>query len=481
MKDKNEGTSKELMTINEEKAEETDSQSQFSYGSTQISSNEIFSSVDKSSDSFVHKSDSSPKDSSKVIINAKPVNEQISSKDQSNEEKFLGDKDEDILRLFHETVEIYEKEHSERRESNEEEIIKSYQENFKKLERESSKNSEEDYDESDENYTTGGETEDETDDSNKARNGESTDDNTDVEVETVRKNIENHLKIFEHRKTNKRCLKEREKYIKENYDLDFFFKSQLKLYQSSLIITEKSYHDLFFNMENENILFLLTIIRDKVYQLYIELIKPLEKNIEQAHELIKNKIKTFEGHEVTKEKAWQCHITEMKNQAQLFVTYGKSLPGFNNISSRDFTAIIGDNLAVLVGFKITKLYIKDECYYIIDHIQMCKYWQRRFFGEAILNNILDFHHKLNNLKLSNHELALMIPFVLTSTGLDTLLFAIKIYNSFFYFNIIEIELEDEHTVRELNLYYARALIYELSLNCRSSEFVKEISNVRFNF
>lgn len=421
MKDKNEGTSKELMTINEEKTEETDSQSQFSYGSTQVSSNEKFSSVGKSSESpSDEKSDTSPKENSKGV----PDNGQISPKDKKREEQGseeLNEKEE-MLRLFHETVEIYEKEHSERRESNEEEIIKSYQENIEKFERESSKNSDENYDESDESYTTGGETTGgETDDSNTTK-GESTDDNTDVEVESVRKKVESQLKIFENRKSNKRSLKEREKYIKENYDLDFFFKSQLKLYQSSRIITEKSYHDLFFNMENENILFLLTIIRDKVYQLYIELIKPLEKNIEQAHELIKNKIKTFEGHEVTKEKAWQCHITEMKNQAQLFVAYGKSLPGFNNISSKDFTAIIGDNLAVLVGFKITKLYIKNECYYVIDHIQMCKYWLRKFFGEAILNNILDFHHKLNNLKLSNHELALMIPFVLTSTGLNAFIY-----------------------------------------------------------
>ena len=46
---------------------------------------------------------------------------------------------------------------------------------------------------------------------------------------------------------------------------------------------------------------------------------------------------------------------------------------------------------------------------------------------------------------------------------------------------IDAPLVDENCIRQLNLYYAKALIYEFSLNSRDSVFVNKVIKVIFIF
>lgn len=188
------------------------------------------------------------------------------------------------------------------------------------------------------------------------------------------------------------------------------------MYESSTIITNMPFNDLFLT-ESDNILLLLTLIRDKVHQLYIELTKPNEMYIERAKELIKNNIKIFEGHDAPEKEVYDAYMEDMQNHAQIFVSFVKNLPGFNNICQKDLTSIINGNLPNLLGFKITKLYINGESYFCMkNNLQLTRDWHIRLFGEAHSNAIFEFHNKLSSLKLTNQEMSLLIPFILTSIG-----------------------------------------------------------------
>lgn len=246
---------------------------------------------------------------------------------------------------------------------------------------------------------------------------ENSKDNTLDEIELVRRRIEEDLNVYDVTQPNIKDINKRNSFFKQNLDLEFFFKNQSKLYESSTIITNMPFNELFFQTETDNILLLLTLIRDKVHQLYIDLTKPNEMYLQRAKELIKNNIKIFEGHDAPEKEVYDAYMEDMQNHAHIFVSFVKNLPGFNNICQKDLTSIINGNLPNLLGFKITKLYINGESYFCMkNNLQLTRDWHIRLFGEAHCNAIFEFHNKLSSLKLTNQEMSLLIPFILTSMG-----------------------------------------------------------------
>ena len=101
----------------------------------------------------------------------------------------------------------------------------------------------------------------------------------------------------------------------------------------------------------------------------------------------------------------------------MFISYARDIPGFESICQHDFLAIIKDNMPVLFGFRITKLFINDECYLLSDKILFNKMRLKQFFCDDVCSYLFEFHKSLNSLSLTNKEFALLIPLVLTSLGI----------------------------------------------------------------
>ena len=234
------------------------------------------------------------------------------------------------------------------------------------------------------------------------------------DIEILQEALERQL-IFQYKAISANVPKQIDKLLNSNSDLEFFFKSQSKLYESSTIIAKPSYNDL-FNSEGENILYFLAMIRDKCLQLFMEHTKPFEENIKAARELVKKNTTDFQREDITKEIALDCFMNYMKNYGPILVSYVKSMPGFNNININDLSTVIKENLPVVNAFRITDLYINDECYLIVNNVQLSKKWTLQFFGPTMCESIFKFHKNLNELRLSNYEKALLIPIIITSTG-----------------------------------------------------------------
>lgn len=233
------------------------------------------------------------------------------------------------------------------------------------------------------------------------------------EIDSVANAIEERLSIYDANKSNQIDLNDRDDYIRQNFDIEAFFRSNTKLYESANVLAETSFEDLFFNIKNENVLFTLVVIREKVNKAYLELIKPLEQQLNIANSIINNNISIAEA---SKEESWNAYKIYAKNSAPYFIEYVRELPGFEGICQHDFNSLVDDNVSLLFGFRIAKLYINDDLYLVLGNLRVDRLMLNQFYGIKMSDFIFDFHKNLNGLNLTNYELALLIPFILTIIG-----------------------------------------------------------------
>lgn len=234
-------------------------------------------------------------------------------------------------------------------------------------------------------------------------------------VEQLREDLKNQLVIQQKNRTNFDILALDQNLI-QTFDLSIFLNKNFSIFKSQCIIPKTIFTDLFLNSNSENFLIVMSLIRDKVYQLYMEQIKPFEKNIQECSELVKNKTKVFKGQDATREQAWCAFMKQMIWRLKAYLPYAESLPGFDKTCTDDLITTLNDSLPVIFGLLVTKLFVDDECYLQQDEIQFTKRWMIEFVGADLAGCIFNFHNKINELCLTNQEVALLIPFVLTSPG-----------------------------------------------------------------
>jgi hypothetical protein len=247
------------------------------------------------------------------------------------------------------------------------------------------------------------------------------------EIEEVRKSIDNQLILSNDQPRNSFDLTSYFTHLSDrNENFDYFFKYQPIFSEPATLVPQTSFTSLFMDSENINFVFLISMIRDKVYHLYVNFTKCLEKNLEIYKMLTDKNIKIFSGSDASKEEAWSCYLTNIQHHIKSYIKFSKELPGLNYLTIRDFNAILNDNLPILFGLKITKLYTDKEGYFMMGDIQLTRKWLTKFFGKTMCECIFEFHRQIKNLKLTDQELALLFPFILTSLGI----------NSFFFFKTL---------------------------------------------
>ena len=157
------------------------------------------------------------------------------------------------------------------------------------------------------------------------------------------------------------------------------------------------------------------MLRNRILQLYIELTKPIQAYLERAAHLIGSNMDCDDQNDST-EEALSGLVSEILRFVRLFVPYAKKLPGFAGICDEDLYKILDDNLPLIFAIRSTKLYINGETFYMDGetHLNRKKIMKAFGFNDSMI--IFEFHRRLNELNLSDYELAWLIPYIIASSS-----------------------------------------------------------------
>jgi hypothetical protein len=245
-------------------------------------------------------------------------------------------------------------------------------------------------------------------------------------LETVKNIVEGALKKIEYKPLNAFDLSERDENVKKKCNLNTMFNSNPKFCESVNILTSSTLQEPIFSMENENVLYLLTVVRTKVHRLYAQLVGPLERKTEITKEILRKNIKMPL---VQKEQAWEAYKSFIKNLTSIIFSFVNELPGFDKVCQHDLTSLVDNSVPILLPFLNSKLYIDGEFYLLLGSFLVDKFLFMEFFGKTIYDSYTEFMNNIQRLNLTNEEISLLIPFILTS---PSKLFFFKHHLSLFY-------------------------------------------------
>lgn len=175
----------------------------------------------------------------------------------------------------------------------------------------------------------------------------------------------------------------------------------------------------------------LSILKDKVYQIYKYHIQksPL---INSTRERLENgDYIDSDAENITIEhlnKAIMCNISEYTKWITLFV---KDLPGFDRFDLTDFTQMISNCSLLSMAIHLNEFFINGESYQITPNgYQLSRSRMNAGFGTFITSLFFLINEKTKKLDLSHNEKAIFYPFSIFSSKskqLNSNLFIFKLY------------------------------------------------------
>nr|ASL70585.1 nuclear receptor [Brachionus plicatilis] len=206
----------------------------------------------------------------------------------------------------------------------------------------------------------------------------------------------------------------------------------------------------------ENGLLTLSVLRDKCYQIF------LECNYEFDHVHYEKAVKLAESggrpHEhfssMCKKSIIERFLPALQKNIKTSIDYIRKLPGFGSLSHKEFEHVVIDRIFLVITLRVAKLFIDGEFYLFLDldeGVYFSRTIMNKAYGPNLTNDIFEFLDKFNQLKLTDQELSVFIPAVISS--IDTV-------NSDELYN--------------LNVYYKKLLSYEFSLKKRDSTFMDKL-------
>lgn len=140
------------------------------------------------------------------------------------------------------------------------------------------------------------------------------------------------------------------------------------------------------------------------------------------------------------------------------VAFGKEIPGLNDLNQTDFATIINAKLFDFFIVSNALLFIAGESYLYLPHeIRYSRYWMSRVKTRDATDRLFEFVDELNALFLTGKEKALLVVLLFTMPDIEPI--------------------EDGDSLRDLNEYYTRALLYEFDVNKRDFAFLGKFRNV----
>ncbi|CAF0770911.1 unnamed protein product [Brachionus calyciflorus] len=214
------------------------------------------------------------------------------------------------------------------------------------------------------------------------------------------------------------------------------------------------YRERLLNKSDENQVLVLSLLKDKTYQLFKECNKEFDAFETRALKIIQLGYVPIE-YERSKENIdflRQKFFSFLQSHALVVANFINKLPGFDRLDKRDFNVMMRENFFSMLGYRSFKLFLEGDCFTMLDeNIQLDNKVASLVLGDEIQRKVLEFSLKIASFKLTDAEIALSAAFVLTTFSKNLL---------------------NKDLVRELNEYYGRALYYVLNLNKRNKDFLE---------
>lgn len=190
-----------------------------------------------------------------------------------------------------------------------------------------------------------------------------------------------------------------------------------KSLESTQLVPQSHFTDIYLNTCNENIIFMIVILRDKCYQLFTKARKYFAPSF--AHAIKARSIVDYVplGLDNSREVAWSFMLNYMDQYSRVFAQFVKSLPGFGRICDHDLFTVIKSRIFSCMQISTDHLVIDGEYYLLLnDQCQMSRALLVKVLNEEIAHEIFDFHTCLKALELSEHEMGVIVPLILSSPG-----------------------------------------------------------------
>ena len=169
-----------------------------------------------------------------------------------------------------------------------------------------------------------------------------------------------------------------------------------------------------------------------------------ESMMERATYLRSNKITLYDGHNASKDNVINACKGMLAKHTKDYINLIQNIPGLMDcIDLNDLVILAEDNLLVIFGLKSTHLFIENEFYLFNEGVQISKKWMDYLLSHEMSNKVFEFHERFNSLRLTDNEVALLIPILITSPckkfAFFFLLLVIWIY-------LIEYFLQNDHNL-----------------------------------
>lgn len=166
----------------------------------------------------------------------------------------------------------------------------------------------------------------------------------------------------------------------------------------------------------ESELIIITLLKDKVYQIYkrhilnssiLNATNERFKNKNLINELIDENLESYE--------IWINFMETISEFTKWLTRFSKELPGFNKLNIEDLSSIVFASVFPLFTVQVTPFVKNNENYTIINNnIQLTRKRMIQTSEIVITDLLFEFYSRFQSLNLTEQELCLIYPFLLTS-------------------------------------------------------------------
>jgi hypothetical protein len=260
------------------------------------------------------------------------------------------------------------------------------------------------------------------------------------------------------------------------------------LISTSSLMAETFFSNLFSSafMNKEpafNLIF--TLLNDRIYQIFSECSSRAYRTLERVNQELQHLAEMRVRIEANNSLDYSDFIDALVRASPTLLKeaecFYKELPGLNKLNVADFSKITQAKMLDYYFIINSVLFIDGESYfYISGDIIYTRFWMSLIRPQEFVDGVFDFMSAFNVLKLSKREKALLIAHILTQPGKLIVRGQKKILTCFskqYVLYKIDVEVNDGESLKELNQYYTRALLYEFDINIRGVDFYPRLKKV----
>lgn len=165
-------------------------------------------------------------------------------------------------------------------------------------------------------------------------------------------------------------------------------------------------------IENNNLL--IGTLKETVYRVFLEYRSDYDLLYEKALDLIKKGVKPVNDPSKMSNECLRNYVSmNVSDNANKLINYIKTLPGFENLNSKEQFTVMNKCFLTAHGFKEDKLFIDDEIYLMIGDLYSNRLVRRLVLGDNLADLEFKFHQIIKTLKLTDREISLIVPYMMS--------------------------------------------------------------------